>query len=151
MKKTGGISTGDELKEVLGSDLYKKIIYSILRVQSEITRSFDIPSGGEFISFDGPSLIWSLTGKNISNKDISKFQSKDDNNKIRMYAIKSLKRGQKLTGSELQKIELSLEGKTGIKILPKNYNALVPIKEGWLKKIINSAKSIWNSFINFLF
>jgi len=149
MKKEKDVNTGEELKKALGPDLYKKLIYSILRAQSEITRTFDIPIGGEFISFENATLVWHLTGKQISKKDASDFYTKDNKNEIRLYAIRNLKRGQKLSGSELQKISLSLYGETSIKVYPKNHSLPAPIKESWFEKVLNSIKAAWNSFINF--
>jgi len=113
------------LRDNLGVPLYRKLIFSILRSQSEISRNFDIPLGGSFISFAGDTLIWNLIGSNIDSDEISKFESRADKDDIKKYAVKNLRRSQMLNNLDLKKINIELGDEAIIEIYPEgNLRAL---------------------------
>ncbi|MHA2066421.1 MAG: hypothetical protein ACXABY_18775 [Candidatus Thorarchaeota archaeon] len=127
----------NNLKEVLGSESYRKLISSILMSQAEIIRMFDMPIGSEFLSLDNSKLIWCVIGNSINEDDRKTFEFRTDHNNIRAHAVDKLKKHRLLTGADLQKLKIELLGEDSISISSK-YNEANPEpkkKSSWFTKI----------------
>ena len=103
------------------SSCYTDLITNILKIQTSFLKNYPtLDITGNFISYRGSTLNWSVIGRDSCEETRKRFLLLDSVNSIRQKMCEDLR--VRLNSSAFRDIEFSIGGKTSIDIYPKGWD-----------------------------
>ena len=124
------------MKEELGALSYKKLIRSILEIQSKIaSTNLELPLSGTFLQYRGSLLNWCMIGRNFTDDERNKFITMDEGNRLRKDILLRLRRS--LGRKKVREITMVLGGQCSIDIYPTGWDKTYALNH------FNDYQKIW--------
>jgi len=111
-----------DMKSGIGDENVSAIVFSIIKSQKIVKEQFNIKTTGEYLSYRGSAINWSLIGRDSSIQDRRSFCSNGLNDTVRLEAVNILKSILSIKVSGL--IDSVLGGQTSIDIYPKGWSKI---------------------------
>ena len=114
------LNTFVSMKNMLGSDNYRKLIEELILSQVHIS-SYGVPLTGHFINCRGSLVNWCPIGRNANDDERALFKTMDKAEGIREKVIDELKAMLEQKGL-LRKLTIKFGGDTSFDIYPKGWD-----------------------------
>jgi len=115
------------MKEELGSLTYKKLVRSILELQSKTaSTNLELPLSGTFLQYRGSLLNWCVMGRNFSDDERNMFIVMDKDSRLRKDLLQRLRRS--LGRKKVREITMVLGGQCSIDIYPTGWDKTYALK-----------------------
>ena len=124
------------MKEELGLLTYKKLVRSILELQSKVANTnFELPLSGTFLQYRGSLLNWCIMGRDFSDMERDQFITMDEGSRLRKDLLQRLQRS--LGRKKVREVTAVLGGQCSIDIYPKGWDKTYALKH------LNDYEKIW--------
>ncbi len=124
------------MKEELGLLSYKKLIRSILEIQSRIANTnLELPLSGTFLQYRGSLLNWCMIGRDFTDDERNKFITMDEGSRLRKDILQRLHRS--LRQKNVREITMVLGGQCSIDIYPTGWDKTYALNN------FNDYQKIW--------
>jgi phosphomannomutase len=115
------------MKEELGLLTYKKLVRSILELQSKAANTnFELPLSGTFLQYRGSLLNWCVMGRDFSDGERDQFIAMDKGSRFRKDLLLRLQRN--LGRKKVREVTLVLGGQCSIDIYPTGWDKTYALK-----------------------
>lgn len=108
------------MKEQLGDENYRRLVWILANLQTNMMEGIDIPISGNFISYRGSLLNWCMIGRDATNEEREKFVELDAKYNIRTSVSPILQANLQEFG--LTGVEHVIGGSTSIDIYPSGWD-----------------------------
>jgi phosphomannomutase len=124
------------MKEELGLLTYKKLVRSILELQSKVANTNpELPLSGTFLQYRGSLLNWCMMGRDFSDGERNQFITMDEGSRLRKDLLQRLRRS--LGRQKVREITMVLGGQCSIDIYPTGWDKTYALNH------LNDYQKIW--------
>ena len=108
------------MKETLGTEAYRRLIWVISNLQVNLLEGIDIPLSGNFISYRGSMLNWCMIGRDATSQERKAFVGLDTKFQVRTKLSQAF--SDNLKEFKLEGIEHAIGGNTSIDVYPTGWD-----------------------------
>ncbi len=114
------------MKEALGNENYRRLIWVISNLQVNVMEGIDIPLSGNFISYRNSMLNWCMIGRDATREERATFVDLDSKFQIREKLSQAF--SDNLKEFQLEGIEHAIGGNTSIDVYPTGWDKRYALK-----------------------